>query len=310
MSAPSSEKIFGEYRKIEECKKIFGKQDRIESEKDMKILVADDEDIILKQLLDILKKVCPEAETVGFTRVDRLLEYAVDHVCDIAFLDIDMGSMSGIEIAKQLKIWYPHINIIFVTAYEEYMKTAFSMHVSGYLTKPVSEKDIVEELNNLRNPVEDPVQEGVVAKCFGTFDIFVNGRSMAFKRSKTKEMLAYLIDRRGNSVTSGELRAILWESTVWEKNTKKDRDMNHYFQVIKRDLVYTLKENGVEDIFISSWNKYAVDTTKIKCDYYDYMDDRPEGVQAYNGEYMAQYSWGEIKNVLLKDRKKNERSGN
>ncbi len=280
------------------------KYDRTESEEDMKILVADDEDIILKQLLDLLKKVSPEAETAGFTRADRLIEHAKDHEYDVAFLDIDMGSMSGIEIAKQLKIWYPKINIIFVTAYEEYMKTAFSMHVSGYLTKPVSAKDIEEELNNLRNPVVDTAQEGVVARCFGTFDIFVNGQSMVFKRSKTKEMLAYLIDRRGNSVTSGELRAILWESAAWEKDAKKDRDMNHYFQVIKRDLISTLKENGVEDIFISSWNKYAVDTTKIKCDYYDYIDDKPEGVQAYNGEYMAQYSWGEIQNVLLKDRKR------
>lgn len=272
----------------------------------MKILVADDEDIILKQLLEILKKVCPEAETTGFTRADRLMEYAKDHESDVVFLDINMGSMSGIEIAKQLKIWYPKINIIFVTAYEEYMKTAFSMHVSGYLSKPVRAKDIEEELNNLRHPVVDAAQDGVVARCFGTFDIFVNGQSMDFKRSKTKEMLAYLIDRRGNSVTSGELRAILWESTAWEKTVRKDRDMNHYFQVIKRDLINTLKENGVEDIFISSWNKYAVDTTKIKCDYYDYIDDKPEGVQAYNGEYMAQYSWGEIQNVLLKDRKKKE----
>lgn len=272
----------------------------------MKILVADDEDIILKQMLEILKKVCPEAETAGFNRADRLLDYAKDEECDVAFLDIDMGSTSGIEIAKQLKIWCPEINIIFVTAYEEYMKAAFSMHVSGYLTKPVNAKDIEEELNNLRHPVSDSVPDGVVARCFGTFDIFVNGQSMDFKRSKTKEMLAYLIDRRGNSVTSGELRAVLWEAAAWEKNVKKDRDMNHYFQVIKRDLITTLKENGVEDIFISSWNKYAVDTTKIRCDYYDYIDDKPEGVQAYNGEYMAQYSWGEIQNVLLKDRKKKD----
>jgi len=280
------------------------KRNKNESVNDMKILVADDEEIILQQIITILEKVCPEAEVSGFTRGDRILKFAQDHACDVAFLDINMGSMSGIDIAKQLKIWYPQINIIFVTAYEEYMKTAFSMHVSGYLMKPVKGQDVKLELENLRHPVSEEKHTGIEARCFGTFDIFVNGESLVFKRSKTKEMLAYLIDRKGNSVTSGELRAVLWESAGWGKDAREDRDKNHYFQVIKRDLISTLREYGIQDIFISSWNKYAVDTKKIHCDYYDYMDDKPEGVRAYNGEYMSQYSWGEIQNVLLKDREK------
>lgn len=262
------------------------KRNKNESVNDMKILVADDEEIILQQIITILEKVCPEAEVSGFTRGDRILKFAQDHACDVAFLDINMGSMSGIDIAKQLKIWYPQINIIFVTAYEEYMKTAFSMHVSGYLMKPVKGQDVKLELENLRHPVSEEKHTGIEARCFGTFDIFVNGESLVFKRSKTKEMLAYLIDRKGNSVTSGELRAVLWESAGWGKNAREDRDKNHYFQVIKRDLISTLREYGIQDIFISSWNKYAVDTKKIHCDYYDYMDDKPEGVRAYNGEYM------------------------
>lgn len=274
----------------------------------MNILVADDEEIILKETVSILKKLRPNAEVKGFTRPDHLLEYAKMHLSDIAFLDIDMGSMNGIDLAKQLKLFYPKINIIFVTAYDEYMKKAFQLHVSGYLMKPVSEKDIEKELENLRNPMEIETvtrQNRVVAKCFGTFDIFVDGKSLTFKRTKTRELLAYLIDRRGNSVTSGELRAILWENTGWEGNQREsDRDRNHYFQMLKKDLIDTLKENGIEDIYRSGWNRYAINPSKISCDYYDYLDDKPEGVRAYNGEYMSQYSWGEIQNVLIKDRGK------
>lgn len=271
----------------------------------MNIIVADDEKIILDGTVAMLKEIRPKAEVQGFTRTTPLLEYAKDHECDIAFLDIEMGGMSGIDVAKQIKIWHPKVNVIFVTAYEQYMKTAFQMHVRGFLMKPVMKKDLEEELQNLRNPIEEKTAYRVVARCFGNFDVFVNGESLKFKRSKTKELLAYLIDRKGNSITFGEIRAVLWETAGWEKEGKKaDHDKNHYFQMLKRDLQQTLRENGIEDIFQSSWNKYAIDPDKISCDYYDYLDNKAEGVRAYNGEYMAQYSWGEIQNVLFRDREK------
>lgn len=51
---------------------------------------------------------------------------------------------------------------------------------------------------------------------------------------------------------------------------------------------------GIEDIFIKSWNNYSIDPTKISCDYYDWLNNKPEGIQAYNGEYMKQYDWAKL----------------
>ena len=68
-----------------------------------------------------------------------------------------------------------------------------------------------------------------------------------------------------------------------------------------KDLFTTLKKHNLENIIIRDWNTYALDTTKVKCDYYDYLDNKPEGIRAYNGEYMSQYSWGEPQNELLYD---------
>ena len=104
--------------------------------------------------------------------------------------------MSGLEVAKQLKLWNPKINIIFVTAYDQYMLSAYKLRISGYLMKPVTKEDIAEELNNLRIPVMAKPENVLVAACFGNFEVFVNGESLSFTRSKTKELLAYLIDRR------------------------------------------------------------------------------------------------------------------
>ncbi|MBU5478815.1 response regulator [Eubacterium sp. MSJ-13] len=267
----------------------------------MKIIAADDEVIALEELEEAIKEAVKEtkyeeAELSCFRNPEKLLEYASEHAYDVVFLDVEMGAISGIDVAKQLKIWNPKVNIVFVTAYSKYMAEAFKMHVSGYIEKPVTAKVVREELDELRIPVLPSKKNILHARCFGTFDVFVNGKSLSFDRSKTKEMLAYLIDRRGNAVTSGELRAVLWE------DAESDSSKASYLQKLKKDLNKTLKAQGLEDIFMTSWNKYAIDDQKISCDYYDYLDDKPEGVRAYNGEYMAQYSWGEVRNVILRDR--------
>ncbi len=262
----------------------------------MKILVADDEPLILEVLTDTIREAKPEAEIYDFYDTNKLMTFIEGNKCDVAFLDIEMGVMSGIEVAKKLKIMYPEINIIFVTGYNQYMLTAIKMRASGYLLKPATKEDVLNELENLRNPVYVGEDNKLVVKCFGNFDVFVNGKSVNFKRSKTKEMLAYLIDRCGSNVTSGELRAILW------KDVDKDENTGVYLQKLKKDLITSLSEVGMRDVFVNSWNNYSVNTEKISCDYYDFLDDKPAGIRAYNGEYMSQYSWGEEKNSILMSR--------
>ncbi len=261
----------------------------------MKILAADDEKLALDQLTEVIRKVRPEAEITGFQNSGELLQYAKNHAYDVAFLDVEMGAVDGLSVAKQLKIWYPKVNIVFVTAYNEYMEQAIRLRMSGYVRKPVTEEAIREELENLRNPVVPAQQNRLTVKCFGNFDVFADGKRVEFERSKTKEMLAYLVDRRGHAVTSGELRAILWEDAATDDNT------GIYLQKLKKDLITSLKKVGLNEAFQTSWNKYAVNPDYLSCDYYDYLENRSEGVRAYNGEYMAQYDWADIQNVLRTD---------
>lgn len=266
----------------------------------MIIFAADDEPMMLDELVSVIREVKPKAEVHGFTNPKELLDYADSNPCDIAFLDVEMGVMSGIEVAKQLKLKNPQVNLIFATGYDKYMKNALSLRVSGYITKPVNREKVEEEFDNLRNPIEpDMKKENVlVAKCFGNFDVFVNGESLDFERRKTKELLAYLIDRRGSVVTSGEICSVLWEEAEDDKNT------GHYLQVLKKDLITTLKKVNMEKVFKTGWNKYSVDTSLISCDYYDYIDNKAEGVRAFNGEYMMQYSWGEFNGISKEDNRR------
>lgn len=254
----------------------------------MEILVADDEQLILEGLVSLIEEIVPEAKIHAFHKVSLLKEYIQKHTVDIAFLDIEMGATNGIVIAKELKLINPKVNIIFVTGYSEYMETAFSMHASGYIKKPFSKEEIKDELDNLRFPIKKVKDNILQVQCFGNFEVSINGRNLRFERTKTKEFLAYLIDQRGNAVTSAKIRIVLWEEATNDQNTAI------YFQKLKKDLITTLKKEGIEDIFIKSWNNYSIDPTKISCDYYDWLNNKPEGIQAYNGEYMKQYDWAKL----------------
>ena len=59
------------------------------------------------------------------------------------------------------------------------------------------------------------------------------------------------------------------------------------------DIRKTLRGCGAEDVLVGKRNQYAVDPTKLDCDYYRYLEGDEQAVNAYLGEYMKQYSWAE-----------------
>lgn len=163
--------------------------------KNMRFLLVDDEKPALCDLEQILRM----AELSCFTSPSQALSCAAEEKFSIAFLDIEMGTMDGITMARKLKDMQPGIHIIFVTSHECYALDAFSIHATGYLLKPVSIEDIRRELTFLYQ--ERKISKRIQVRTFGGFDVFVDGKPLFFKRTKSKELLAYLIDRRGCSVT-------------------------------------------------------------------------------------------------------------
>lgn len=254
----------------------------------MKIIALDDEEGSLKLIEKTLRNVCPDDELRFFTDPSLAVSECKQNAPDVAFLDINMPGITGLQVAKKLKAINPRINIIFVTGYSEYATEAFNMRASGYLTKPVTSRDIRKELDNLRNPVEkEEPSNGVYLKTFGNFDIFVNGKPLTFKRAPAKEVLAYLTNRQGSSVTRKELAAVLFEDEEYTRSTQS------YFTQIIKTLQNTLNEAGVSDILIMGGNSYSIDVNKVRCDAYDFMHGITEAVNSFKGEYMMQYSWAE-----------------
>lgn len=258
----------------------------------MNIIAADDEHLALEMLTDAIRNVLPDAALYAASKVGEVLEYARRTPCDIAFLDIQMRSMTGLELARQLKEISPGINIIFVTGYREYACDAMALHASGYIEKPVTEEKIRRELDDLRHPVSPRLPHAVLkVTCFGTFDV----RSVRdpnvplhFERAKSKECFAYLVSRHGHPCTIRELAGILFEDMPY------DRKQANYMQQIISAMMKTLREAGAEQVIRKSYNELSVDPDRLDCDYYRFCAGETAAINSYRREFMQQYPWAEF----------------
>ena len=260
----------------------------------MRFLVVDDEQMALEYLVELLEEASPGCEIRSTTNPEYALAYAKTEDYDVIFLDIQMERYSGIDLANELKALKPTTNFIFTTGYNEYMGDAFDVDASAYLMKPISVDKIVHALENLRYTTvperESSEEKRVVFHCFGNFEVLVDRQPVQFKLQKTREVLAYLVHRQGASCNNKEIMAEIWE----------DEGHESYFRKIRKDLVDTLKTvNASNILFLSRGYMGLKNLDDIDCDYFKWLQGDPSGLIAYQGEYMAQYSWGEYVNAVL-----------
>ncbi len=253
----------------------------------MNIIVVDDEALALRTLIKAITNLINLANVVGFEFPEDALTYAGKNRVDVAFLDIEMAEMNGLFLAKKLKDIYGDTNIIFVTGHSQYALDAFSVHASDYLLKPVSMKRLTDALENLRKNVELP-KAMIRIKCFGNFEVFAEKGPLTFKRTKSKEILAYLVDRKGALASTREIAAILWEDAAYDRNKQKQ------LNVLIAEMISALREVGAGNLVVKKWGYYGVDPTQCYCDYYAYESGNMQAVNSYHGEYMVNYSWAEF----------------
>ena len=259
----------------------------------IKILAIDDEEFALESLTEVIREACPSDEVFSFKEPSKLLAFAKENDCHIAFLDVEMWGMNGLELALELKKINPQINIIFATAYVQYKNDAMDLRASGYVMKPVTKEAVEREIENLRHPIDVKASIRFYVQTFGNFEVFINGAPLKFISEKSKELFAFLIDRRGAAVTTAEIASVLWEDKTY------DRQLKNKTQTEMSKMMKALRDNGVGDVIIKSWNQTSVDCEKISCDYYNLLRGDVNALNAFYGEYMASYSWAELTTAAL-----------
>ncbi|MBR1762443.1 MAG: response regulator [Eubacterium sp.] len=263
----------------------------------MKIICVDDENLVLELVVRLCEELPQINEVVSFSSSPEALEYMKNNSADLALLDIEMPKMNGITLAVKIKELHPDISIVFLTGYSNYALEAFKIHANGYIMKPIEKEKLVAEINHALSSKAVTSYPHIFAKTFGEFDLLIDGKPLRFARSKSKELLAFLIDKQGAGVKRAVAFAALYEDELY------DRKMQKSFNVIVYSLKTTLTENGIGEIFEMNSGELRINPALIDCDLYRLLQGDVQTINTYRGEYMVSYYWASLTEAVIEKNK-------
>jgi two-component SAPR family response regulator len=242
---------------------------------------------------------------------------------DVAFLDVEMPMMNGIELANQLTTLSPHTKIVFTTAYRDYAVDAFRVQAFDYILKPVTRSaiEVITERLTKQLLVGVNVQRAVQGKiyCLGNFEVInAEGIPIHWPTRKTEELMAYMLCNPNVGISKWKLADLLWpqmdeeraipnlHTTMYRlKKLLKDQDIR--IEILKINEGYRLNTGEVQyDLLqfkmIQSEDELAVEQAEQLLKLY-------RGSLLQNKEYVWKYSlekrysiqFGHIVRELVKD---------
>ena len=244
----------------------------------MKIIVVDDEINALHSFLDQI--ITQDDVEYKFFKDDLfpLINYCQNNDINGAFLDVRMGKISGIELARKIAHISSLTKIVFITGTNMKMEDVpddIKDSVIGIIYKPVDilklERYILE-MKNKKSVLE--------VKMFNGFDCFINHHLVRFSSSKAKELFAFVLANDGKSVSMEQAITALWPDKPLDKA-----------KISYRDAVWRLRQtlNEIDFPCIDFARALLIlNKENIECDYYDVINHKKE----YNGDnFLPSYEW-------------------
>ena len=259
----------------------------------MTIMLVCEDSQAMKDAAALVAELQPDAEVLQFTDSLAALAEARKRTVDVALLSADMPELDGLDLGQYLKDLHPAVNLVFLDPDDAQALDALSLHASGCLLLPVSRFALAAELEDLRYPVSGGPGKRVFAQTFGNFELFVDGEPVVFKYTRTKEVVALLVNNRGAQTTNGEIIAALWED---DGDPEKKAS---YLRNLRQDLQNTFDRLKLTDILRKQRGSMAIAADRIDCDLYDWISKKDKSRYRYMGDYMNQYSWAETMHAEL-----------
>lgn len=242
----------------------------------------------LEQMKALAKTVLPFADVQILTNEQEIMYETSkdDHL--VVLSETIEEDFDGLSLARKIHDNSPLTKVIFITNKPEFAVQAFKSRATGYLVGDLTEQALKEEFDDLGIGSDNAQNHKIVAKTFGNFELLCDGKAVKFARAKSKELIAYLIDKRGTSASSSELIVNLWEDRDVDRTTRS------MLQNLIADIRQSLKQCGILDIFDTKRNSFRIDDSKIICDYYELLSGNETAMKQFVGEYMNSYSWAEM----------------
>lgn len=257
----------------------------------MNVIYVDDELPAIQNFRFTVENFSEIKELHTFQNGEEAVQFAQNRAVDVAFLDMEMPGIHGLELAKALKNCVPNMRIIFVTAFSQYALEAFAVDAIGYLLKPYTADDIHKELSKCSyKPLPS---HRVVIQTVPGLSITVDGVPLSSLGGKPREMLALLIDKAEQGFTVGECIACLWPERQADSGTQS------LYRMTWKRMANALEAAGIGDVLRTSGDRRYLKTEEVDCDLYRILAGNKQAASRYNGIYLQEYAWAEERNAQL-----------
>lgn len=284
-----------------------------------RILIVDDEPLAL-QHLDYLLRAIPNSEVVAQTTDgSSVLHLIKEHQPNLIFLDINIGIDNGIDLAEQIKLLYPEIHIVFVTAHSEHAVKAFELDADDYLLKPVTRTRLIKTFSKLKSNSQINMQQdnfnlpkNYVNEPYLHIFSFRQGKVLnqqnqfiKFRTKKVEELLFFLWQESDAPPSRERILEELWPeldeekaSTLFHSTLYQLRKTLTEYQfknpVKLQNKIYQLTINMKSDV--EQWDKIItqpIENTSVE-----------EALKLYTGDYLElnQYPWAIPKRNLYQEK--------
>ncbi|MED4454031.1 response regulator [Metabacillus fastidiosus] len=283
----------------------------------MNIILVDDEQLALDLLENRLVKINGIKVIDKFLDPISCLEGITDKQVDIVFLDINLPEMNGLELAEKILEKKPNVNIVFVTAYDEYAVKAFEINALDYIMKPVKfdrlEKTIARILNQYVNNEKKQIlqEENIRVNVFRQLTIEAEGgriENIPWRTAKTKELFLFLLQHREQLVRKSLLIELFWPEHELEKAysqlyttvyhvRKKLKKFSEHFQISNTTEGYILNLTNVI-LDMEEWENYINSHSTLNM---EIIEEYIEKMNLYTGDYLQEYDylWAENERYRL-----------
>ena len=192
------------------------------------LLYVEDDADVREHIVEFLKRYfktiyeCDSAE-------EGLKIYA-KHKPDILLLDINLGGMSGVELATLIRTKDKQTRIVISTAYttKEFMLQAIELGLTRYLVKPLTNEDLVKALEKCWDELEDSniIKLGEGCMYNRNMAILLKGEAKIPLRHKELEILEYFIAHEGEVVRYEWLEESIWKDEVMSRDAIRSQIRN------------------------------------------------------------------------------------
>ncbi|MGG6314347.1 response regulator [Paenibacillus macerans] len=285
----------------------------------MKVIIIDDENLALNYLEHQLQKLGDIDIAGKFLNPFEGKQFALTADIDVIFLDIHLPEINGIELAEQLLQGKPYLNIVFVTAYDEYAIKAFELNALDYIMKPVRKERLMITLQRIQERVGSGMTAWLSSQAYQPrINMFQqlqmedgDGRFTAirWRTTKAQELFLYLVQHREQLVRKSALIDLLWPE--YEPNKafsqlytaiyhirKTLEPYGAHIQISNATEGYVLHLDHVR-LDVEEWEKFILSGTPIN---EQTIGDYETAMELYQGDYLQDYEywWAESERYRLK----------